>query len=159
MHSTDPPMPPLVWEDHAILPDCAFAALGDPALLADGGWLEHGRLPHLHVRRSGLGMLYGKAECDDLPVEVGRVGDRVVAARLEFTNDVAQLDAVGEGGWVALGRLRIGSRGAVAVDKKHQHLRAWRHRLPLPAGWYRAEVFAWETDHLAIRLVAEDVRG
>jgi hypothetical protein len=149
----------IVWEDRGALPDCAFAALGDPALLADGAWVAQGRLPFLQVRRSGLGMLYGRAECDGLPVELGRIGGHAAAARLEFTNDVAELDAARGGNWVALGRLRIGNRGAIAVDMKHRHSPAWRHHLPLPPGWYRAEVFEWDGDHLGIRLLAEEVPG
>jgi hypothetical protein len=148
----------ITWEDCGVFPDCAFAALGDPALLADTAWRRFGRLPYLHVRPSGLGMLYGKAECDGLPVELGAAaGGAIVAARLEFTHDVAEVEAAGEGRWTTLGRLRIGSRGAIVVDKKHQRLPAWRQHLPLPAGWYRAQSFECRDDHLGIRLIGDDV--
>lgn len=148
----------VVWDWVAIMPDCAFAALGDPRLIGDETWLKFG-LPFLEVRRSGLGMVFGQAECDGLPVEVGRRGDEIVAARLEFTIDVAKEERKGRGHWAVMGRLRIGSRGGVALDAKHPNHERWCHRLPLASGWYRAEVFEHRGDHLGIRLVAESVPG
>ena len=150
-------MTPIVWEDLGMFSDCAFAGLGDAGLVGDNSWLSDRGWPRLQVRPSGLGMIYGKAEVDGLPVEIGRVGPGVVAARLEFTHDVAELDAATEGRWEQVGRLRIGRRGAVAVDAKHPHTEGWNHPLPLAAGWYRAEVFRIPDDHLGIRLIAEAV--
>lgn len=114
------------WEDIGIFPDCAFAALGDPSLLDDEGWVEDS-LPALRLRESGAGMLYGLGECDGLPVEIARRSGVVVGARLEFTDDVAALEAAGEGRWVAIGTLHIGGEGAVAVDKKHEHVEGYLH--------------------------------
>jgi hypothetical protein len=99
-------------------------------------------------------MIYGLAECDGLPIEIGRLGGDVVAARLEFTNDVAELEADHEGRWTPMGRVRLGEDGAIALDKKQQHLEGWCHRVPLPAGWYVAEVFEIQDDHVGIRLRA-----
>lgn len=145
----------IAWEEVALLPDCAFAALGSPRLADDAGWLSH-QLPYLRVRRSGYGMIYGLAECDGLPIEVGSIAGQAVAIRLEFTNDVADLEAAREGAWTPLGRLRLDESGVIALDKKHQHVEGWHHQVPLPAGWYAAEVFATEDDHVGIRLRAED---
>lgn len=147
----------IVWEEVAFLPDCAFAALGHPRLVDDDGWHSHS-LPFLRVRGSGYGMIYGLAECDGLPIEIGRIRGEVVAARLEFTNDVAELETLDQGRWVPLGRVRLGDDGAIALDKKQQHLEGWCHRVPLPAGWYVAEVFETEGDHVAIRLRVEATR-
>lgn len=149
----------IVWEEVAFLPDCAFAALEDARLVDDDEWQSH-PLPFLRVRRSGYGMIYGRAECDGLPIEIGRtrVGE-VVAAGLEFTNDVAELEASGQGRWTSVGRLRLGGGGAIALDKKQQHLDGWCHRVPLPAGWYVAEAFETEEDHIAVRLRTEVIDG
>lgn len=78
-----------------------------------------------------------------------------MAAGLGFTHDVAELEATREGQWEPIGSLRIGSRGAVAVDAKHPHTEGWNHRLSLAAGQYQAQVFRIPKDHLGIRLVAE----
>jgi hypothetical protein len=137
-------------------PDCAFAAIGDPRLLDDGAWLEYAQdhgLPFLRVRRSGLGMIYGRAECDGLPVEMGYRGSDAVGARLEFTDDVAELAATHSGDWHTLGDIRIGSSGAVAVDKRRPADDRREHRLALPAGWYAAQIFEHGRDHLGIRLI------
>ncbi len=148
----------VVWERVALLPDCAFAALGATEVVDDEDWAGRG-LPFLTVRPDGLGMLYGRAECDGLPIEIGlRLGEPV-AARMEFTDDVAKLEERHRGRWLTLGELRIGSDGAVAVDKKHQHLDAWRVELPLPAGTYRAQVFESGDDHLGIRLIRASVES
>jgi len=88
----------IVWEEAAFLPDCAFAALGSPRLADDEAWLSH-QLPYLRVRRSGYGMIYGLAECDGLPIEVGSIAGRAVAIRMEFTNDVAELETARDGVW------------------------------------------------------------
>jgi hypothetical protein len=153
----------MVWEQVAQFPDCAFGAIGDPRLLGDVAWLAHAQirgLPFLKVRRSGLGMLYGRAECDGLPVEVGRVSAAPMVARMEFTNDLAELEADANGRWRTLGELRIGGRGAVAVDKQHERREAWRHRLRLQTGWYRGQVFECGDDHLGVRLTtAGDTTG
>lgn len=105
----------IVWETLAIMPDCAFAALGDPSLAGDTtssrkGW------PGLEVRSGGLGMLYGQAECDELPVELGRVSTEIAAARLEIHERCREARARGRRRWTVLGRLRIGSKGGVALD-------------------------------------------
>jgi hypothetical protein len=143
----------LLWTETARFPDCAVAGLGDPGLVNDHEWLSHG-LPCVIVRRSGLGMLYGKAESDGLPVEIGQLAGVTVAARLEFTSDVRDVEAAGAGQWEDIGRLRVGRRGAIAVDLKVPH-RA-QFDLPLPPGWYRAEVFMMVGgDHLGIRLISE----
>lgn len=140
-----------------MFPDCAFAAIGDAGMVADQRWLDSPRQYSLIVEPNGLGMLHGLAQCDDLPVEVGRLGSEIVAARLEFTSDVAEVEAKGKGSWTPLGRLRIGRGGAIAVDMKMRHLSGWLHRLPLAMGWYRAEVFLMPRMHLGIRLVAEKI--
>ncbi len=144
------------WEVVAFFAECAHAALGDPRLLDDESWLGHA-LPYVHVRRSGYGMIYGLAECDGLPLEIGRYRGHIVAVRMEFTSDVAELEASGEGTWQPLGRLRIGDRGAVAGD--HQHLDGRLHRVPLRPGWYLAEAFEHAFHHLGIRLIKEASLG
>ena len=147
--------PDIRWEDVALFPDCAFAALGDASMVDDQRWLK-GFRQHAFVRQPhGLGMVYGLAECDDLPVEIGRTGSHVIAARLEFTSDVADVAAGGSGSWKDVGRLRIAEEGAIAVDMKMRHETGWVHRLPLPAGWYTAQVFLMDWRVLGIRLMAD----
>lgn len=136
------------------MPDCAFAALGDPSLVGDETGLRS-NWSGLQVRKGGLGMLHGQAECDGLPVELGRVSGEIVAARLEFTNDVAKVERKGAGRWRAVGRLRIGRNGGVALDRKRPTDAGWFHPLPLPTGWYQAERFETKDDCIGIRLVAE----
>lgn len=94
-------------------------------------------------------MLHGLAETDGLPVEIGRRGNKVVAARLEFTNDIDDLERNREGRWTELGELRIGSRGAVAATWDGD---LWTVELPMPAGDYRAETFSTADDDIGIRL-------
>jgi hypothetical protein len=147
-------MTEIVWEQVGLMPDCAFAALGDPSLLGDDAWVGKG-FPSLQRRSSGLGMLYGQAECDGLPVELGRLSAEIVGARLEFTNDVAKLERSGAGHWSSVGRLRIGRRGGVALDAKMPNKAEWCHKLPLPGVWYQAEAFEYRGDHLGIRLIAK----
>jgi hypothetical protein len=141
------------WEDVGFMLDCSQAALGDIGFLEDDGWLGDSQ-PCLRTDDGGYGMLYADASCDGLPVEIGTVDGCIVAARLEFTYDVDELDSAGEGCWVSRGSLRIGDEGAVALDKKHQHVEGWTHRIALAPGRYDAEIFDWEGDCLGIRLVA-----
>jgi len=101
-------------------------------------------------------MIYGLAECDGLPIEVGSIAGRAVAIRMEFTNDVAELETARDGVWTPVGRLRLGADGVIALDKKHQHVEGWSHEVPLPAGWYAAGVFVTGDDHVGIRLRADD---
>lgn len=146
-----------VWGDINVFVDCAFAAIGDVRLFDDDTWLDRG-LPCLYRRRSGYGMLYGLAECDGLPIEGCWRADDLIGIRLEFTNDVTELEHSGAGHWAVLGRLRIGTGGAVVCDKKQQHLEEWRMTVPLPGGWYTCEAFETGSDHLGIRVMAEDAR-
>ncbi len=142
----------IMWEEVGFLPDCGIAALGDVRLLDDGTWAAR-PLPFLRALPSGHGMIYGLAECDGLPVEIGRRENRVVAARLEFTNDLAQIEAQGGGRWTELGRLRVDADATVACDKKQQHLAGWMLPVPIPGGWYVAEAFETDDDHLGVRLI------
>ena len=144
----------LKWEDVGWFSDCALAAVGDTRLLDDDAWVSHDE-PYLRVRRSGYGMIYAMAQCDGLPVEIGRLGDNVVAARLEFVSGVDRLEASKKGRWKKMGRLRIGKDGALALDQFRGDYKRWCHRVPLAAGWYAAEVFKTKHDHLGIRLRAE----
>jgi len=146
------------WETVGCFPDCAYAAVGVRRLVDDDTWVSH-RLPFLHVRRSGYEMVYARAECDGLPIEVGRISGEIVAVRLEFTNDVSDLERAGRGNWTALGRLRIGRQGAIATDKKEQEVQGWVHQVALPPGWYTAETFATKDDDLGVRLVADTWQG
>jgi hypothetical protein len=141
----------LVWEEISFFAECSVAALGDPRLVGDVTCLQP-PLPRLHVRRSGYGMIYGCAECDDLPIEAARLGGEIIAVRIEFTTDVAELEAAGEGRWVPLGDLRIGAAGAVAVDHHHEYLQESRRQIPIAAGWYEASAFMSPADHLGIRI-------
>ncbi len=150
MSTADPAL--IEWESIDIFIDCAFAVLGDRSLLSDPRWRET-QWPALLTGRGGLGMLLGLAECDFMPVEVGRVGESVVGARLEFGQGVTEIERAGSGRWEALGCMSIRSDGAVAAD-----LRSPKDRLcalPLPAGWYGAEVFNCEADHFGIRLITD----
>ncbi len=138
--------------DDGYMLDCAYGALGDARLVDDGQWIEH-RLPTVVTDDEGFGMIYATAECDGLPVEVGRIGGDVVAVRLEFTCDVAEMEAVGEARWETIGRVRIGEQGAVALDKKQQHLDLWKWALDVPADWYDAQACMWDGECTAIRLL------
>lgn len=144
----------LSWEALTYFPTCATAAIGDPRLMDDEAWRLRAT-PFLRVRRSGYGMLYGLAETDGLPIEVGRRDGVTAVARMESTNDLAELEAAGEGGWVSLGRLRIGDRGAIAACIERADVSTVE--VPLSAGWYSAETFRTNDDDLGIRLVAESV--
>jgi len=149
------------WETVGIFPDCAFAALGDTRLTDDDTWRRDSAafpFPGLFTIDGGYGMVYGLSEEDGVPIEIGRIAGEIVGARIEFTNDVSALEARGKGSWQSLGRLRIGPEGAVALDKKQQDVEwegqhPWRHALPLPTGWYVAETFLYEGDHLGIRIL------
>lgn len=69
-------MTAIAWEDTGMFPDFAFAGLGDANLVGDRGWLKLG-LPCLFVRPRGLGLVYGKCECDGLPFEIGRTRSEI----------------------------------------------------------------------------------
>lgn len=142
------------WEVVAVLPDCALAVLGDDTLLDDDTWLEEGS-PCLIVRPDGRGILHAIAECDGLPVEVVRQGDAVVAVRLEFVDDVRDVEEAGEGRWETVGRVHVGDAGVLAVDMKMRHRDEWREHVPLQPGWYRAETFDADGECVGIRLVSE----
>jgi hypothetical protein len=114
-----------------------------------------GGLPFLKVRRSGYGMIYGKAQCDFPPIELGYLAGVAVALKMEFTDDVGDLEAAADGGWHTLGELRIGGKGAVVLDANKSDA-AWRQDVDLPAGWYLAQTYQWGDDHLGIRLLARD---
>jgi len=103
-------------------------------------------------------MVYGLCEEDDVPIEIGRIDGEIVAARVEFTNDVRELEAAGKATWEHFGDLKIGAERGVAIDAK-QHATEWdgqypwHHDLPLPAGTYAAEACIWDSDHVGIRLI------
>ena len=89
---------PLSWTTLGYLPSVGFAGLGDPAAARrpdnrtkERTWIE------------ANAMVVGIAETDGLPVELGSDGTGAVAARLEFTNDLADLTFAGRG---KLGRCR-----------------------------------------------------
>lgn len=142
----------LVWKVLYEISTCAVACIGDPRLLTDDRWRSQ-PLPYLRVRRSGYGMLYATAETDGLPVEVGYRSGQIVAVRLEFTDDVADLEAAGEGAWTRFGSVRIGSKGTVASGI--EGVDQWTVEVPLPEGRYVGEVFSTPSDDLGIRLVPE----
>ena len=146
----DPAM--IEWEDCGYMLDCAYGALGDTHLLDDDRWMEY-EWPTVVTDDDGFGMIYATAECDGLPVEVGRIDGAVVAVRLEFTDDVAEMVAATEAQWETIGRVRIGAQGALALDKKQQHLDPWNFQLEVPAGWYDAQACMWDGDCLGIRLL------
>jgi hypothetical protein len=77
-------------------------------------------------------------------------GSHVVAARLEFVNDVADLEAAGQGRWSPVGLLRC--ERVVAADSKHADQPGYHVELPLPAGRYVGEVFTTDSDLLGIRV-------
>ena len=77
-------------------------------------------------------------------------------SEIEFTNDVAEVEAAGEGRWRTLGRLRVGNDGVIAVDTKHRNMDEWIHHVDLPAAWYAAQAFDYEDDALGIRLMLEE---
>ena len=148
------PLSALVWARVAVMADCAVAAIGDPEAVdapADRdrdrrGWIQL-------MAESGLGMVCGFAETDGLPVEIGIAGSSVIAARLEFVDDVADLEAAGEGAWEDLRLIRCDR--VVATDLKSPNRPACRVELPLAAGVYRAVVFRTSTgDAVGIMLKA-----
>lgn len=147
----DPAM--IEWEDCGFMLDCAYGALGDTRLLDDDRWIEC-RLPNVMTDDDGFGMIYATAECDGLPVEVGRIDGAVVAVRLEFTDDVAEMVAASEAKWETIGRVRIGEQGALALDKKQQHLDPWKVAFEVPAGRYDAQACMWDGECLGIRLLS-----
>lgn len=144
---------PVVWTTERYFPDCAFAGIGDPAMIGDERWLSGG-LPCLVRQRNGSGMVYGQAECDGPPIEFGRLDDRIAGVRLEFTTDVADVEGASEGAWTDMGRIRIGGDGAIVIDAKRPNNPDWECRVPLTPGWYRGEAFALiDGDHLGIRIM------
>lgn len=141
------------WEAERVFGTVTFAALGDPALIDDDEW-RRGDMPLLRVRDDGLGMIFAPAEADDVPVELLREGPEIVAARMEFVDDVAELESSGEGAWVSHGRLRIGESGAVGLALEGSFRLSIA--VDLRSGWYRAESFAAKGDVLGLRLTADE---
>jgi hypothetical protein len=144
----------LRWATLAVLPDCLVAALGDPdavnapasPAVGRNGWKQV-------IDDSATGVVCGTAGTDELPVQIGLTGSRVVAARIEFVTNLDQLKEAGEGDWEDIGQLVCDE--IVAVDLKKRDDPAYRIELPLPAGRYRASVFRdSEGDALGILLRA-----
>jgi hypothetical protein len=71
-------------------------ALGDTRLSRDESWRSQS-FPCVQTNADHYGMLYGLAVEDGLPVEVARSSGQLVGIRIEFTNDVVELEAIGEG--------------------------------------------------------------
>jgi hypothetical protein len=130
----------LRWATLAALPDCGFAALGDPDAIdapprperGPKGWTQL-------VDDSAVGLVCGTAETDELPVQIGLTGSRVVAARIEFVTNLDQLTEAGEGTWEDVGQLVCDH--VIAVDLQKHDDPAYRIELPLPPGAYRASTF------------------
>jgi hypothetical protein len=142
------------WLTVGVLPDCAVLEVGDPSVQLE----EIGRdlAPTLAIASDdGRGLVVAYAGCDGLPVELGNIGGKPVAVRLEFVSDVAYLIAGGGGTWQQLGRLRLGRTGCVARDRAHVESSPWSHTVQLPEGWYTAESFVADGECLGIRLVRE----
>jgi hypothetical protein len=147
-----PPADDLEWDTIGRMPDCAIAAVGDHRLFGDGG-CSGGRLPGVVKRAGGYGLVYARAECDGLPVEVATSGGATIAARLQFTSDVAALQACGVGRWLPSGSVRMGSGAAAAFDTRHHGPpSAWFYPLRLAGGSYLVEAFCHEGDCLGVRL-------
>ena len=105
------------------------------------------------------GLVVFSVTADGVPIEVGYDGDRPVAARIECVNDVAKLEAEGQGEWHTLGTFEIGEGRAVALDPSHRgYLAGRRWRLPLPAGIYEAQAFRTPNDDLGIRILLKSAR-
>lgn len=83
----------------------------------------------------------------DVPIEVAREADEIVAVRLRLVDDV---DVV-EGTWVSLGRLTIGGR-AIAADPFCVPSDYYSETFAVRPGTYVAEVFAFDDDLLALRI-------
>jgi hypothetical protein len=142
----------LEWARIGMMPDCAFAGLGDPAAINAAPSAEPSRSGW--IQRSdpdGLGMAFGFAEVDGLPIEIGLAGSVMVAARLEFVDDVDELADRGEGSWVPLGRFRCNR--VHAIDLKHPDQQGYRFDLSLPPAIYTAEAFRSGSDAVGLRLV------
>lgn len=83
----------------------------------------------------------------DIPIEVARQADEIVAVRLCLVDDVDVVD----GTWVSLGRLTIGGR-AIAADPFCVSSDYYWETLAVRPGTYVAEVFAFDGDLLALRI-------
>lgn len=152
------------WEDLQVFPECVVAGLGDESLEYEERWSEGTEFPfpQLFNSGSGFGMLYGLAEADGIYTETGSLDGVLVGARIEFVNDIARLLEAGEGEWRRLGFMRVGSRGAIAIDKRQQQTPDYhssRHEIPLPEGWYEAETFISDRDHLGLRLISVELQA
>ena len=83
----------------------------------------------------------------DVPIEVARQADEIVAVRLCLVDDVD----VADGTWVSLGRITIGGR-AIAADPFYVPSDFYWETFAVRPGTYIAEVFDFDGDLLALRI-------
>ncbi len=123
-----------------MLADCAFAGVGDPAALNAPASVEPSRRGAIQrVTESGIGLVCGHTERDELAVEIGLSGSRAVAVRVELVANLAKLQGSGQGEWQDLGQV-VCDRVA-AIDLHRAQSPSGRVEVPLPAGQYRASAF------------------
>ena len=130
------PLAGLEWHTIGIIEvDAATVAFGD-------GYVMERLLPiepiadgPFDAKKTALVVQTTGEDCP-VPLEVALVGEQRVAARMEFVNDVAELD----GDWVPVGHITITRGRAVACDP-FCHGAGYRRSFRLPRGQYVAEVF------------------
>ncbi len=145
------------WQQEGWAPDMICGGIGDellaPPHFEDFPWPENNR-DGLCPSDGPCGMIVCEVTADGVPIEVGYDGQLPVAARIEVVNDVAGMEAGGDGAWRSFGTLDIGEGRAVALDPSRRGYE-WgsRWKLPLLADTYDAEGFFVAGECLGIRVV------
>lgn len=116
---------------------CAFA---DPADLPDGFEMPSTDASVIDLRDQAINLVACSTKEDfDIPVELAADGS---GARLEFVNDVAELDGI----WRQVARLDIRSGSCLACDPYLLKEAFYRVEFPLSNGSYVVEVFEFRAD-------------
>ena len=85
-----------------------------------------------------------------VPVEVSKDADGIQAVRVCWTNDVDVID----GRWETIGRLPISSGRCRVWDPRH-HSSDEAFALEIPSAFYKAQIFLFDSDCLAMRILRE----
>ncbi len=134
----------LQWHELCFFNEVIAAGIGDSRVVPDDPsdfpwWPDDKDV----VRRAGgIGMVVCSVGADGVPIELGTRAGKVVAARVEVVDDVAELERNGGGRWLTLGTIRVGvGRGLFLDLSRRGYLNGRRASLPLPGGQYLAQWF------------------